>query len=657
MKPPWWETALALFVLSTLQAALVFNPAIVEVDSEEMWNAGQAWLMLECHLGSTFLMQYRDFCGGCSLDAVLGMGVFSVFGRSWLAWKIVPLLFLLGIAALGSRALHRIAGRSAAWAFLALLLLPPRSWLFLSSVAWGNHYEAGCLALGGLTLLLNQPGRTRTLLGGTLIGLATFTSFSGAFAIPAAISWLLLTGRSKQLGVLAVGVSLGLSPWAIQWLSSGLHPFVTIYEGAEARPSVTRIPYKLSTLLAPRQLVALFGLPESALGWGLGWLWAASAASCLAILGRSLATRGDRAPSSREAALGACLFLGAWLSMYCLVRFQVYDPPAPEIAYPLSARYAAPLYPLLFFAMALAVGALWRQGRSLLALGLLTLPLVSGLAARAESLQAPFSSHELHRFEAVDWEFLRPGFGTRVSLEAIASCSSTEPRTRQLHNYTLGREKTATLLRSQANLVNLEAPDDEHQDSWWEGVGEAVARHYDDPSLYESGQIEPLRLLLMTQATLKTLPSQNAEATQRALRAAATVHYAGTIDWQKVQGGWDRNALPTLERELRTVPATIQIAAWWAQGLDCGRALAAFHQPSQITLPDGLGKVPSSFFEGLGTALGERWGPQTTIPRPRGLPLHGGRGLQEGYVAGVARRWLGEPLNPAPELPLPEEGH
>ena len=116
MNPRWWETALGLTALAALQLAVVFTPAIIEVDSEEMWKAGQAWQMLDCHFGEAFLLQYRDFCGGCTLDALLGMGVCSLFGRSWLAWKLVPLLFVLAVAAFGSRALHRIAGRPAAWA-------------------------------------------------------------------------------------------------------------------------------------------------------------------------------------------------------------------------------------------------------------------------------------------------------------------------------------------------------------------------------------------------------------------------------------------------------------------------------------------------------------------------------------------------------------
>jgi hypothetical protein len=654
MTPHRWETALALALLTALQFSLVLNPAIAEVDSEEMWNAGQAWQMLECHFGSAFLLQYRDFCGGCSLNALLGMGIFSVLGRSWLAWKVVPILFVLLLGALGSHALHRLLGRPASWAFLALLVLPPRTWLFLSSVGWGNHYEAGCLALGGLCLLTDEPGRKRTFLAGCLLGLATFTSFSGAFAIPAALAWALLGRRRAGLiSSLALGIALGLSPWLVQWLSSGLHPFVTIYEGGEAAPSLARIPYKLGTLLGARQLVALFGLPATTLGWWLGWLWAAAAASCLGLLVHMLRQEPQSA-RPRSAGLGVLLFIGFWLAMYSVVRFQVHDPPAPEIAYPLSARYAAPLFPLLFFAIALAVGWCWQSGRRILATVLISLPLLGGLSARVESLQAPFPSHGLERFEAVDWEFLRPGFGTRLPMDALESCASQEPRTRQLHAYALGREQAASQLRSTASLTGIAAPTGQHRLHWWQGVGEATARHYDQASLYPSGQVEPLTQLRMSETALKTLAPTDKAGLQAALRAAASTHYVGRIDWPKVQGGWDDQALSSLERELRAVQTSVQLAGWWAQGLDCGRALTDFHRPREISLPAGLEGVPVAFFEGLGTALGERWGPLTRIPRPMGLPLHAGQSLQKGYSAGVARRWIRAEGALPPQVLLPQ---
>jgi len=254
----------------------------------------------------------------------------------------------------------------------------------------------------------------------------------------------------------------------------------------------------------------------------------------------------------------------------------------------------------------------------------------------------------------VDWDFLRPGFGTRIPLDTLEGCSSSDPRTRELHSYSLGRERAAAELRTQPSLAGLSAPTDPHRLFWWQGVGEATARHYDAPSQYESGRVEPITLLRRTEATLRQLTPLDRSGQEAALRAAASIHYAGGVDWKKVQGGWDNDALPSLEQELRGLHATVQLAGWWSQGLDCGRALAEFHQPREIGLPAGLERLPAPFFEGLGTALGERWGPIDSIPRPKGLPLHAGRALREGYKAGVARRWMRTEDRDLPELPLPE---
>jgi len=658
----WWHWILAALALAALQLAAVFNPAIIEVDSEEMFNAGQAWQMLDCHLGDAFRLQYRDFCGGCTLDAVLGMGAFSLFGRSWLAWKVVPLVFVVAVAVLGGRAAERIAGRPAALAFLALLLLPPRTWLFLSGIAWGNHYEAGCLVLCGLALLLGAERPRGAVLAGAVLGLATWTGFAGSFGIAAALLWLALTSRRALLPPLLGGIACGLLPWAVQWLSSGLHPFVTVYESSEAAPALSRIPYKLGTLLWPRQLVALFGLPAAGLGWWLGWAWAASLAAAGAWLAVVIRREGRTSPLGR-AALAVALFAGLWLAMYCVVRFQVYDPPAPEIAYPTSARYAAPLYPLAFFALALAAGTLWSRGQRALGALLLAGPLLAGTLARAESLQDPFPVASMARLEAADWEFLRPGFGTRLPLPAIEDCSSDDLRTRQLHAYALGREASAQLLRSDTSLEALEPPTHSERPSWWQGVGEAVAKHLDapeppssvsgSPEQHPSGAANSIAVLQGTHSHLERISGATSTDTSAALRAAAALRYGTAIDWLRVQGGWDRAAIPAIAARLRSIEQPVVDAIWWAHGRSCGRMLAKWGRPQPLPLPAGLERVPGDFFEGLGTALGERWGPMGEIPRPGGLPRHAGRALLRGYQRGVASRWLdAQDLRP-PELPLP----
>ena len=642
---------LALAALATLQLANVHNPDIIEVDAEELWNAGQAWWMLECGLSDTFALQYREFCGGCSLNALLGTALFSVLPRSWLAWKLIPLFFLLLLAITGSQALRRISGAPAAWAFLGLLLLPPRTWLFISGLAWGNHYEAGCLALAGFCLLLGTKGRGATLLGGLVVGSATFTGFSGLFAIPAVLLWIHLSGQRNRLPQLLQGIALGLSPWLLQWWTAGSHPFVTIYQGGEGWPSLNRVPYKLQTLLAPRQLVALFGHPDSLLGWWLGWLWGTSAAAALLLLGL-WAARGDRTTSIPSAALGGLLLTGSWIAMYSLVRFQLHDPPAPQVAYPLSLRYAAPLYPLLLFALALGAGELWRQQARVLAASLLIVPLMAGATTRAESLSGLSLESPIFRFEAVDWEFIRASTATRLGTESLNSCRSEEQRSRELRAYIAGRNGASRILH-QRGVLNGFNTSSSYPAPYWTGVGEAIARHLEESLRKQPEVLQPLNLIELSAAELSKVHALPPAGEQAALRGAAQLYLAHSINWQQVQGGWDGGALARRTSELRRHSQPVASAAWWVLGLDCGRSLSQFHRPRSIVLPRAVQDFPEPFFEGLGTALGERWGPLSALPRPDRLPLAGGRALRQGYAKGVAKRWLGALPDELPELALP----
>ncbi|MBN94747.1 MAG: hypothetical protein CL928_11860 [Deltaproteobacteria bacterium] len=649
---PWWETALGVALVAVLQMMAVLNPDVVEVDSEEMYNAGQAWMISEGYLGELFRLQYRDYCGGCSLDAVLGAGIFSVLGRSWLAWKAVPLLFLVAVTVVGSRGLYRLAGRPAAWAFVLLLALPPRAWMFLSVIAWGNHYEAGCVALCGLVLLLGleraEAGPTpRVLLAGAVLGLAAWIGFSGLFALLAAVLFLILSGRARVVPKLLAGAALGLAPWAVQWWSTGQHPFVTVYESGESAPSLARVPYKLSTLLRPRQLVGLFGSPHTAVGWWLGWVWAGalSVAGLTAAIG-SYSAQKDR---WRDAFRATLLFLTSWLAIYCVVRFQVYDPPPPEIAYPTSMRYGAPLYPLAFFLLSLAVGYFWSSGRRALAIFLLIGPLASGGLARWESVQSPFPAASLQGLEAVDWEHFRPGFGYRISPAALGRAPSSDQRAQQLQAYALGREGAAALLRTDsASLGALTVPSrgtGSHAGGlwpgyWWEGVGEAVAKH-----LGPSGQPEgdsggwPERLSGVDRL-LRSIPGSASADWDTALKAAAALDPSGRVDWIKVQGGWDRAAVPRLLADLAARSPGVAQASWHAHGRACGAAIARFHLPESVDLGRELARIPPVFFGGLGHALGERWGPLEVIPTPRGMPAAVQDHFLRGYEQGARRRWL-----------------
>ena len=88
------------------------------------------------------------------------------------------------------RVLWRRVGPAAALCFGALLVLPPRTWLHLSLIGWGNHYEAGMVATCGLFLLadalLERPAPLRLMGAGVVLGAGLWIGFSGAFGVAAA---------------------------------------------------------------------------------------------------------------------------------------------------------------------------------------------------------------------------------------------------------------------------------------------------------------------------------------------------------------------------------------------------------------------------------------------------------------------------------------
>jgi hypothetical protein len=654
-SPPWWETFAALLIIAALQMATVFNPMVVEVDMEEMFNAGQAWQVMECSKSELFRLQYREFCGGCTLNSLLGTFWFTVWERSWIAWKLVPLSFLLLMAGLASRTLHRLAGRPAAWAFIALLALPPRAWMFLSLIAWGNHYEAGCMALVSLLLLLRTEGPRMATLTGIALGVCVWIGFSGVFAVSGALLWLCWTRRFDLIPHVIGGIALGLIPWGLQWRSTGQHAFVTIYETNESAPALSRIPYKLATLMMPRQLAALFGGQDPAIGWKLGWAWAAVLAGSTAVL--FIRVRSAASTPIGRAASAVLLFGGCWLAIYSVVRFQVDMPPAPQIAYPGSARYAAPIYPMAFFTLALVAGLAWRRDPRL-GLGILFFPLLSGLQARKQAFSDPYPAASVALLEPVDWDYFKPRFAYLYDdanrLAFLDECSTNDPRTLELHAYTHGRVESSNLLReTNRSFAELEPPQDAQAAHWWEGVGDALGMHLDNPELYGGAEVDSLKLMRRAQARLDEMEGASQSERREAMRAIAFLRMGASDPWIQARNSHDDEAIQKITDGLSGVEEELAEAAWWAHGRQWAHTVVGFHTPDFVHLPPGVEQAPRAFFEGLGRGLGEEWGPAESIPIPTNLPYHGKESLKIGYRDGVARRWLEAEGQELPSLTWP----
>ena len=295
----------------------------------------------------------------------------------------------------GSRVLGRHIGPPATLAWGALLCFPAPTFLELSMTAWGNHVEAGVAAVVFVSVAvwtLERPSRVRSFFLGLVLSWALWIGFSAVFLVLAlgVLGWR----RLAWSHLMAAGI--GLTPVAILWgyqhafaISS---PFETIYYSGEATPQLGRVPEKVWSLLAPRQLVGLFGDTNTRIH---SWIVAA--------------TLGCSAWIVRRHSLGRLTLglIGAFLVIYCSVRFTVWTPPAPEIAPPGSMRYAAPLYGLLWLVLAAATGLVWERGRWWLAIALVTPSLLVGINARTAHYTGAFPDWSVLEMTAPDFLYAR----------------------------------------------------------------------------------------------------------------------------------------------------------------------------------------------------------------------------------------------------------
>lgn len=600
----------AALLLAALQLLTASNLRLVELDPEEGFNAAQGWLLLQGHWESLFQMQYRTYCGGCTLEAVAGLPLLATLGRGWITWKLVPVGVSVACLLLGWRLLRRGQGPAAAGAFLLLLLLPPRTWQALSVVSWANHYEAGVWALLPALLLLPGGSRLRAGLAGVALGVGVYLSFSGAFAVLGLGGWLLLRRRWRDLGLVLLCLPLGLTPWLAQWTLAAQHPFHTIYAEHESLPMLSRVPAKLATVLAPRQLQHLFGLPTSPVGLILGVGTALSAGIAGVIVARRRAATG---------LLALCLLL-SWLAVYSLVGFSVRAPAWPELPWPGALRYAAAAYPALFLLLAAGAGLLWSEGRRLLAGLLLAAPLCSGLLGRVEVLGGAHPTAALARVDAVDWGVVRAQLSYAMPLEVHRACTAVDRRCREVHAYALGRADGEALLHGGRPQHAPEA-----------GAHPAYAAGLAGSLHVGLGPAEAGSLGLLDEAASLLAPlSLSPEQASRALRELASLrlHHAQTWRQDAGPGALGASGGSVAARE----------AAWWAVGRDQGLREAILVRPGPVTWrldPE----APASAAEGFGHGLGEKWGPLDALPPVVDLSDHLEAAVLRGHAEGLAARF------------------
>ena len=266
--------AAAVLLPVALQALGLLNPDVPIIDCEERYNAGHA-LALARHPAALLRLQYRDFCGGCTLVSVLGAGPLALLPPVFATWKLVALGFTGLLGGAGAWLLDRRAGRPAAVAFVALVALMPWNYLRLSLLSWGNHVEVGVLSVAALALVA-VPGRRAGAVAGGVCGVGLWTGFSMGPLLVGILVGLCLRRAWHVLPAFGAGLLVAPALWLAQWAAAGTTAFGTIYVAGESTPDLWRAPDKLATLLRPQQVAGLFGLPEPRWGVALGYGWVGS---------------------------------------------------------------------------------------------------------------------------------------------------------------------------------------------------------------------------------------------------------------------------------------------------------------------------------------------------------------------------------------------
>ena len=206
-----WRWLLALLLVEGLAVLLdlAWGPHGA-VHWEEQVNARNGALMACGHLEDWAALQYRTFCGGCTVEGLLAAPLFRGFGATVAAWKAVPAAFHLGSVLSTTALAGRLRGPGCALAAALLLVAAPGFYRELALTGWGNHAESSLFPLLAALLLLGRPGHPTRLGAGLLVGLGIWFAPISAHALPV-LAWLAARVR-RGWATFGVGLAVGLLP-------------------------------------------------------------------------------------------------------------------------------------------------------------------------------------------------------------------------------------------------------------------------------------------------------------------------------------------------------------------------------------------------------------------------------------------------------------
>ncbi len=336
------ETALlvAAVVGRVLLGAARFNAAPFRfVNVEESYNATVAWMLGHAPVWELVPeLQYRSFCGGCTVVSLLGVPALLLGGDALWAWKAVAVLWAAATLLVGFFAADRLLGRPAAWAWVALSCVPPVGALDLSLMLWGNHQESGLFVLAALWAFAARRG----LALGLALGLGLWFARTSAYAMVILAPTALASLRGQRVPLLA-GLALGAAPILVDagGGDSGWYRFGDALGGDPAA-----LLKRATTLLSPAALGARLWLPaRDAAPLGALWLVLGMGGAGLALVSRNRSILALQA---------------AWVAAYCGTNFPIFLVSARVPVN--NIRYHAPWALLLALGVAVGFGAAWQRG-------------------------------------------------------------------------------------------------------------------------------------------------------------------------------------------------------------------------------------------------------------------------------------------------------
>lgn len=434
MTPLSQRGRLALTLLVALRLSLDTSRFLADPahywNWEDSYNAAVGWYVAYAGMWDQALnLQYKAFCGGCTVEALVAAPLFAIGGDHQVLWKAVALLYTAATMLTGFVALSAHAGRRAGWAFAVLFAAPPLGSTDIALMLWGNHNESMLYVFAGFALIATG----RAFPGGLVLGLGAWACRTTLFAplalVPLALSlpgprWRVLVGLALGLGLLAIPAAAGDNGTYHMDLASNLLP-----EGPGAAWQ------RLLVLVSPEEIGRRFfgGRPGNT-GVAAAWLGAAALALVLVL---SDSARGRRRLTVPALAAGFAV-------LYSISGFPL--PRAVGDTVVMSLRYHAPWMMVLAALVASACGSSGWRGRTAMA-GLAVMLVASG-RSQLEAVGGAWGKHATARDA---WaisvlhpvEFAGPALG-RLTGERLARASSRDPETeaslRRMEGYRAGRD-------------------------------------------------------------------------------------------------------------------------------------------------------------------------------------------------------------------------